>query len=64
MTDDTNDPLSFKRRAGSEPPKPFLHYCWCGKWGLYGYGVNLRKDQPGEWFCEEHRDKRSEANGR
>jgi hypothetical protein len=52
-----DDLFSFKRRKDGPPPKPFEHYCWCGQWGLYGYGVNLRADKPGEWFCAEHRPK-------
>jgi hypothetical protein len=36
-------------------PVPFEHYCHCGKWGLFGYGVRLREDKPGVWFCPEHR---------
>lgn len=37
------------------PPKPFEHYCWCGKWGSFGYGVNLRYGAEGKWFCRLHR---------
>ena len=36
-------------------PVPFEHYCHCGKWGFFGYGVSLREDKPGVWFCSEHR---------
>jgi hypothetical protein len=35
--------------------KPFEHYCHCGKWGSFGYGVRLLKGQPGTWYCFEHR---------
>jgi hypothetical protein len=34
----------------------FLHFCAeCGAWGAYGYGVNLRADQLGRWYCAAHR---------
>lgn len=32
----------------------FEHYCRCGKWGSFGYGVSLLKGKEGEWFCREH----------
>lgn len=34
--------------------EPFLHHCWCGKWGAYGVGVSLRRDRLGKWYCREH----------
>jgi hypothetical protein len=34
----------------------FLHFCVeCGAWGGFGYGVNLRADQLGRWYCGAHR---------
>jgi hypothetical protein len=34
----------------------FLHFCAaCGAWGSFGYGVNLRADQLGRWYCGAHR---------
>jgi hypothetical protein len=34
----------------------FLHFCAeCGAWGAFGYGVNLRADQLGRWYCAAHR---------
>jgi hypothetical protein len=34
----------------------FLHFCVeCGKYGPYGYGVELRKGKEGTWYCKEHR---------
>jgi hypothetical protein len=38
-----------------ETRQPVLHYCHCGKWGSFGYGVCLRKGQEGVWYCEEHK---------
>ena len=34
----------------------FQHFCAeCGAWGTFGYGVNLRADQLGRWYCGAHR---------
>src|ERR1700722_4084325 len=34
----------------------FLHFCLeCGAWAAFGYGVNLRADQLGRWYCAAHR---------
>src|SRR5262245_39984713 len=33
-----------------------LHFCTeCGAWGSFGYGVNLRGDRLGYWYCARHR---------
>lgn len=33
-----------------------LHFCCdCGRWGVYGYDVNLRARRLGRWYCAEHR---------
>lgn len=35
---------------------PFMHYCHCGAWGLFGYNVAIIKyGRTGEWYCAEHR---------
>jgi hypothetical protein len=36
-------------------PRPFVHYCHCGKWGSFGHGVSLLRGVEGTWFCGEHR---------
>jgi hypothetical protein len=37
----------------------FLHFCIeCGRWGTFGYGVNLRAGRLGEWYCATHRPQR------
>jgi hypothetical protein len=45
-------------------PKPasqhFEHYCHCGKWGAWGFGVNVRDGKDGQWFCFEHKPKQVE----
>ena len=33
---------------------PFVHACYCGKWGYFGYHVMLMKGRTGAWFCAEH----------
>jgi hypothetical protein len=39
----------IERRSGV-----FLHFCVeCGRWGTYGYGCS--RDNPGRWYCREHR---------
>lgn len=27
----------------------------CGAFGMYGFGVHLRKNKPGEWYCGAHK---------
>lgn len=39
-----------------EPVKPFEHYCPCGAWGSFGFGVNVREGKEGVWRCFEHKD--------
>jgi hypothetical protein len=34
------------RAARKTAGEPFLHYCHCGEWGAFGYGVSLLKDKP------------------
>lgn len=41
--------------VGHEPSGALVHYCHCGKWGSFGEGVSLRKDQLGAWYCGAHR---------
>jgi hypothetical protein len=48
-------PVRVGRVTDPDGQGPFEHYCWCGAWGTYGYGVKLRDGIPGEWFCADHR---------
>ena len=41
--------------------EPFKHYCHCGKWASFGYGVKLHAGVDGKWFCREHRPRRGAA---
>jgi hypothetical protein len=34
---------------------PFVHACYCVRWGFFGYDVMLMKGRTGTWFCAEHR---------
>ncbi len=34
----------------------FLHFCVeCGRFAAFGYGVHLRGERLGRWYCGEHR---------
>jgi hypothetical protein len=46
----------MNHRAGSVGYEDghFVHYCHCGKWGAFGEGVALNRDQLGKWYCREH----------
>jgi hypothetical protein len=36
------------------PAGRFEHFCvTCGRWGAFGYDVS--REQPGRWFCLQHR---------
>jgi hypothetical protein len=41
--------------------EPFKHYCHCGKWASFGYGVKLRAGVEGKWSCREHCPRRGAA---
>jgi hypothetical protein len=46
-------------RTEELPGRVFLHFCIeCGRWGAFGYGVNLRAGRPDEWYCATHRPQR------
>jgi hypothetical protein len=48
--------------VGYDKDGHFVHYCHCGKWAAYGYGVRLLADQLGTWYCAEHRPRPSETS--
>lgn len=39
--------------VGHDSGGHFVHYCHCGKWAAFGYG--MRKGHLGQWFCGDHR---------
>jgi hypothetical protein len=41
--------------VGFDEAGRFFHYCACGEWGSFGYGVLLREDRLGTWYCAAHR---------
>jgi hypothetical protein len=43
--------------VGNDKDGHFVHYCHCGKWGDFGYGVSLRRNKLGVWFCRDHKPK-------
>jgi hypothetical protein len=57
-----DEPCAERRGRIKELPGPvFLRFCIeCGRWGTFGYGVNLRAGRPGRWFCATHRPQRTE----
>jgi hypothetical protein len=55
---DVSTPVPELEPAKVEAPAPataFMHYCHCGRWGAFGYGVDLLKGEVGRWYCTEHR---------
>ena len=36
----------------------FIHICHCGVWGAFGFGVSVRNDKLGTWYCAEHNPER------
>jgi hypothetical protein len=32
----------------------FVHYCGCGRWGIFGYNYFPRQGKLGIWYCREH----------
>jgi hypothetical protein len=51
-----DDPCLTRRGHTEERPDGFLHFSVkCGRWGAFGYGVDLRKGRLGQWYCAAHR---------
>ena len=50
-----DDDQSKSADAVDDASGPFVHACYCGRWGFFGYEVALLKDRTGTWFCAEHR---------
>jgi hypothetical protein len=55
-----DEPCAERRgRIEELPGRLFLHFCIeCGRWGAFGYGVNLRAGRLGGWYCATHRPRR------
>jgi hypothetical protein len=43
--------------VGFDEQGRFVHYCFCGAWGAFGFGTNRKADPPdlGRWYCGEHK---------
>lgn len=49
-------PCAARRGRVEERDGVFGHFCVeCGRWGAYGYGVNVRAGRLGRWYCAAHR---------
>jgi hypothetical protein len=49
-------PCAARRGRVEERDGVFVHFCIeCGRWGAYGYGVNVRAGRLGRWYCAAHR---------
>ena len=55
MNPAVDDDQSKSAEAVDDASGPFVHACYCGRWGFFGYEVALLKDRTGTWFCAEHR---------
>jgi hypothetical protein len=55
-----DEPCAERRgRIEELPGRVFLHFCIeCGRWGAFGYGVNLRVGRLGGWYCTTHQPPR------
>jgi hypothetical protein len=42
-------------RMGRKPNGMLIHYCYCGKWGTYGFRVSLLHGKDGVWYCRDHK---------
>jgi len=51
-----DDDQSKSADAVDDASGPFVHACYCGRWGFFGYEVALLNDRTGTWFCAEEWD--------
>jgi hypothetical protein len=53
-------PCAARRGRVGDLDGVLVHFCAeCGRWGVYGYGVNIRAGRLGRWYCTAHRPKGS-----
>jgi hypothetical protein len=55
VRDDGSEPSTNNKTDNAAQGRHFEHFCHCGKWGNFGYGVSLRNGREGNWYCFEHR---------
>lgn len=41
--------------VGYDAEDRLVHYCYCGAWAAYGFGVKITAGVLGSWYCREHR---------
>jgi hypothetical protein len=41
----------------------FVHYCYCGAFGPFGFNHFPREGKMGKWYCREHREEGAKLNG-
>jgi len=52
----TKTPKTKFFKLKSSGAEVFIHLCEnCDKFGSFGYGVDLRRNKVGKWYCKEHR---------
>ncbi len=53
-------PCAARRGRVQDLGGTLLHFCVeCGRFAAFGYGVRLRADRLGRWYCGEHRPRGS-----
>ena len=56
-------PCVTRRDRIEQRPDVFLHFCVeCGRWGAFGFGVNLQEGRLGRWYCAAHQPEPFEAS--
>lgn len=41
--------------VGYDKDGHFVHYCHCGEWGAFGFGVSQLRGKLGTWYCAAHK---------
>lgn len=56
----------FKQKKGAPiAARPEVHRCQeCGSTAAFGFGVRVRLNQPGRWFCGKHKHLGEQAERR
>ena len=54
MSTNPNDASQVHPEAYYDDHGRLIKQCWCGKEGVFGYGVSLRQGKFGTHYCSEH----------